>query len=42
VFIIMGLVKIVVAFWGYLNPHVRDIEDELPDAIGDLTGAAAP
>ena len=41
VFIIMGLVKIGVAFWGYLNPHVRDIEDELPDAFGDLPEAAA-
>jgi DHA3 family macrolide efflux protein-like MFS transporter len=41
VFIIMGLIKIAVALWGYLNPHVRDIEDELPDAVGVLTDAAA-
>lgn len=29
-FILMGLVKIAVSVLGYLNPHVRRIEDELP------------
>lgn len=28
-FILMGLIKVGVSFWGYLNPRVRCIEDEL-------------
>lgn len=35
----MGLVKITVALLGYLNPHVRNVEDELPDAAADLPDA---
>ena len=38
-FIFMGLVKITVALLGYLNPHVRNVEDELPDATSNLTTA---
>jgi len=38
-FIFMGLVKISVALLGYLNPHVRNVEDELPDSTGDLPDA---
>jgi len=30
-FIVVGAVSIVVAALGYLNPHVRNVEDELPD-----------
>jgi hypothetical protein len=29
-FILMGLAKIGVSVWAYLNPRVRLIEDELP------------
>lgn len=32
-FVLMGLVKIMVSVLGYLNPRVRRIEDELPDAL---------
>ena len=32
-FIIMGLVKVTVSVLGYLNPRVRCIEDEIPDAV---------
>ena len=32
-FIVVGALSIVVAALGYLNPHVRNVEDELPDVI---------
>ena len=32
-FIVVGAVSIVVAALGYLNPHVRNVEDELPDVV---------
>ena len=32
-FIVVGAVSMVVAALGYLNPHVRNVEDELPDAV---------
>jgi len=32
-FIVVGGVSILVAGVGYLNPHVRNVEDELPDAM---------
>jgi hypothetical protein len=32
-FILMGITKIAVAIIGKLNPHVRNVEDELPDAV---------
>jgi len=32
-FVLMGLAKILVSVIGYLNPRVRFIEDELPDAL---------
>lgn len=34
-FIIMGLLSALVAIGGYLNPRVRLVEDELPDAISE-------
>ncbi|HSF81855.1 MAG TPA: MFS transporter [Anaerolineales bacterium] len=34
--VIMGLLSALVAIGGYLNPRVRLVEDELPDAIPDL------
>lgn len=32
-FIIMGIVKVAVSLAGQMQPHIRHIEDELPDAI---------
>jgi hypothetical protein len=32
-FIISGLVGIFVSIFVYLNPRIRNLEDELPDAI---------
>ncbi len=32
-FIVIGALSILVAAAGYLNPHVRNVEDELPDAM---------
>jgi DHA3 family macrolide efflux protein-like MFS transporter len=32
-FIVVGVLSIIVAALGYLNPHVRNVEDELPDSI---------
>jgi MFS family permease len=34
-FFLMGLAKVAVSIIGYLNPRVRLIEDELPDAISN-------
>ncbi len=34
-FLLMGVVKILVALGGYLYPRVRLVEDELPDMIPD-------
>ena len=34
IFIVAGILIIVVQFVGYLYPHLRHVEDELPDAIG--------
>ena len=42
-FIIIGILSVLVAASGYLNPHVRNVEDELPDAelksVDDLSMA---
>lgn len=35
-FVLMGLAKILVSVLGYLNPRVRLIEDELPDAVSEM------
>ena len=32
-FVLMGLAKIMVSILGFLNPRVRYIEDEIPDAV---------
>jgi hypothetical protein len=32
-FILMGFIKISVAAWGFINPNIRGIEDDLPDAV---------
>ena len=34
-FVLMGLVKIAVSVLSYLNPRVRLVEDELPDAVSE-------
>ena len=32
-FVLMGVVKILVSLAGWMNPHIRHVEDALPDAI---------
>jgi MFS family permease len=32
-FILMGFIKISVAAWGFINPNIRGIEEDLPDAV---------
>jgi hypothetical protein len=32
-FVLLGVVKVVVSLVGRLYPHIRNVEDELPDAI---------
>jgi DHA3 family macrolide efflux protein-like MFS transporter len=32
-FVLMGFIKIGVAAWGFINPQIREIEDNLPDAV---------
>ena len=34
-FIVIGFLSALVALSGYLNPRVRNVEDELPDVISD-------
>jgi hypothetical protein len=34
-FITIGILSALVALSGYLNPHVRNVEDELPDVMVD-------
>jgi hypothetical protein len=33
IFVLMGMIKICVAAWGFINPNIRGIEDDLPDAV---------
>jgi MFS transporter, DHA3 family, macrolide efflux protein len=33
-FILLALLPILVSFWGYAQPQVRRVEEDLPDAIG--------
>jgi DHA3 family macrolide efflux protein-like MFS transporter len=32
-FVLMGIIKTAVAAWGFVNPHIREIEDKLPDVV---------
>jgi DHA3 family macrolide efflux protein-like MFS transporter len=32
-FVLMGFIKIGVSAWGFINPHIREIEGNLPDAV---------
>jgi hypothetical protein len=32
-FVISGLLAIIVSGLAYLNPHIRELEQELPDAV---------
>jgi hypothetical protein len=34
-FLLMGLAKITVSVFGYLNPRIRMVEDELPNVLLD-------
>jgi hypothetical protein len=40
-FILMGVVKVLVSLVGYLNPHIRKVEDELPDVVIDRASAVS-
>ena len=33
IFLLMGVVKVAVTLIGRANPHIRNVEDELPDAV---------
>jgi predicted MFS family arabinose efflux permease len=33
IFLLMGAVKVAVVLLGRLNPHIRNVEEELPDAV---------
>lgn len=33
IFVLMGLIKIGVAAWGFINPNIRGIEEDLPDVV---------
>ena len=37
-FVSIGVVNIIIPALGYLSPHVRNVEDELPDAIDVQAG----
>lgn len=32
-FVLMGILKVAITLIGRLNPHIRNVEDELPDAV---------
>jgi hypothetical protein len=32
-FVVIGFLSILVTFFAYMNPHLRNVEDELPDAV---------
>lgn len=32
-FVVIGFSSILVTFFAYMNPHLRNVEDELPDAV---------
>lgn len=36
-FVLMGLVKVLISVLGYLNPRVRLVEDQLPDAVQNVS-----
>src|SRR5215213_2172606 len=39
-FFIAGLLMLVVTVWGYLNPRIRLLEDELPEVSPVVAGSA--
>jgi hypothetical protein len=41
-FVVIGFLSILVTVLAYLNPHVRNVEDELPDAIQPSKMEAVP
>jgi DHA3 family macrolide efflux protein-like MFS transporter len=44
-FVLMGAIKILISLAGQLNPHIRCVEDELPDAMvsaPEALGQASP
>lgn len=41
VFLLTGTFIILTGLYGFLNPHVRNLEEELPDALPDVEAAVA-
>ena len=41
-YVTLALAPILASAWGYANPRITRLEDELPDAVGDRPPAAAP
>jgi hypothetical protein len=39
IFVLMGAIKVGITVIGRMRPHLRDVEDELPDAVGVGSGA---
>ncbi len=40
-FVLVGLLTVIVSLGGYALPRIRRVEQELPDAVGEATPAAA-
>jgi hypothetical protein len=38
---LMGVGVLVVAVVAYLRPHIRNLEDDLPDMVGELATSTA-
>ena len=40
-FVLMGVGVLAVAGVAYLRPHIRNLEDDLPDAVGEPVASTA-
>lgn len=38
-FLVLAALMVLVSLWGYLQPRIRHVEDDLPDAVPDEPGA---
>lgn len=41
IFILMAILPLAVSTWGYLYPRLRNVEEELPDRVGEAPPVAA-
>jgi hypothetical protein len=39
-FLVLAALMVLVSLWGYLQPRIRHVEDDLPDAVPDAPGAS--